>query len=119
MANCNFCNGGCASCGGCARQLLLSEGEIQTLQTLGQIPYLPIARRGDDMTPVCLEEGGQDSLVLQSLAQKGLISLDYDQPLGNFDMSAYAAYPIHGSMALTAGGQQVLELIQIQGIEEE
>lgn len=112
MANCNSCNGGCA------RQLFLSEEEIQTLQTLGQIPYLPIARRGDDMTPVCLEEGCANSLVLQCLEKKGLVSLDYDQPLANFDMAAYAAYPVHGSMALTARGQQVLELMQIQGIEE-
>lgn len=119
MANCNSCNGGCASCGGCTRQLLINEEEIQMLQVLGQIPYLPIARRKDDMTPVCLEEGCGGSLVLQCMEQKGLISLDYDKPLANFDMSAYAAYPVHGSMALTARGQQVLEMLQIQGIEEE
>lgn len=120
MANCNNCDHGC---GGCAKQLLLSEAELQILQTLGQIPYLPVARRADDMTPVCLEDTGisqeATSLTLQCLEQKGLISLDYDKPLAHADMDAYAGFPIHGSMALTARGQQALDLIQIQGIEEE
>ena len=34
-------------------------------------------------------------------------------------MSAYAAYPIQGSMALTERGQKVLELMEYQGIGEE
>ena len=56
------------------------------------------------------------SLILQCLEKKGLISLDYDKPLKNFDDSAYAAYPIRGSMALTQRGQQVVEMIQRQGV---
>ena len=39
--------------------------------------------------------------------------------LKGFDDSIYAAYPIRGSMALTQRGQQVLELMEIQGIREE
>ena len=74
-----------------------------------------------DLTPIYLEEGEREemSLLLQILEKKGLISLDYDKPLGNFDERAYAAYPIRGSMALTERGQKVLELMEYQGIETE
>lgn len=117
------CNGNCGSCGGCAKQLTLTDGELDILHTLGQIPFLPVARKADDMTPVYLEDGDftreEYSLILQVLEQKGLISLDYDKPLGGFDMSAYAGYPVHGSMALTARGQTVLEMIETHGIEIE
>lgn len=117
------CNGNCGSCGGCGKTLSLTLEEISLLQTLGQIPFLPIARKQDDMTPVYLEETAlsprQYSLVLQVLEKKGLISLDYDKPLSGADMTAYKAYPVHGSMALTARGQMVLELIEKQGIGEE
>lgn len=120
------CNGNCGSCGGgcsgCAKELLLTEGEINVLQKLGQIPFLPIGRRADDMTPVYLEDGDfsqeEYSLILQVLEKKGLISLDYDQPLKGFDMTAYKGLPVHGSMALTASGQTVLETIELQGIRE-
>ncbi len=91
------------------------------LRLLGQIPFLPVARRADDMTPVYLDETeytqAEYSLILQCLEKKALISLDYDKPLKGFDMAAYQAYPIHGSIALTARGQQVLELLETQGYE--
>ena len=92
------------------------------LRTLGQIPFLPIARRADDMTPVYLEQQDHTkeeySLILQILERKGLISLDYDKPLSGFDMSAYKGLPVHGSMALTARGQTVVEMLDRQGIQE-
>ena len=116
------CNGNCAACGGCAKQLTLTDMEIHMLHTLGQIPFLPIARKTDDMTPVYLEDTvysrEEYSLILQVLGQKGLISLDYDQPLSGVDMTAYTGYSVHGSMALTAKGQTVLELIETQGIQD-
>jgi len=115
------CNGNCASCSGCARELVLTGKEIEFLNTLGQYAFLPVARTLGDLTPVYLEEGDQEemSLLLQCLEKKGLISLDYDKPLGGFDPIAYAAYPIRGSMALTERGQKVLELMDYQGIETE
>ena len=117
------CNGNCGNCGGCAKTLLLSPGELRILETLGQIPFLPIARKADDMTPVYLEDTefstAEYSLILQALEQKNLISLDYDKPLSGAQMAAYAGYPVHGSMALTARGQAVLELIEKQGIGEQ
>ena len=119
------CNKSCTSCGscsGCAKELLLSEEEIALLGTLGQIPFLPIARKADDMTPIYLESDDYPpetySLILQLLEKKGLVSLDYDGPLTGVDMSRYAGYPVHGSMALTARGQSVLDMLEIQGITE-
>ena len=118
--SCGGCSGNCSGCGGCARELVLSQPEIDMLHTLGQIPFLPVARKTDEMTPVYLEDthstAEEYSLVLQALERKGLISLDYDQPLHGVDMSAYAGYPVHGSMGLTARGQTILEMLEIQGI---
>ena len=114
------CNGNCAGCSGCARVLELTEGEIHILQALGQFAFLPIARRADDMVPVYLEDdrytGEEYSLILRVLEQKGLLSLDYDKPLPYADLAAYAAYPVKGSMALTARGQTVVEMLDIEGI---
>ena len=118
MAN---CSGNCSACSGCARELVLTQKEIDFLNTLGQYAFLPVARSMGDLTPIYLEEGEREemSLLLQCLEKKGLISLDYDKPLSGFDMSAYAAFPIHGSMALTERGQKVLELMEYQGVEAE
>ena len=115
------CNGNCAACGGCARELVLTGREIDFLNKLGQFAFLPVARTLGDLTPVYLEEGDREemSLLLQCLEKKGLISLDYDKPLKGFDERAYAAYPIRGSMALTERGQKVLEMMEYQGIREE
>ena len=115
------CNGNCGACSGCARELVLTEKEIDFLNILGQYAFLPVARSMGDLTPVYLEEGDREemSLLLQCLEKKGLISLDYDKPLRQFDESAYAAYPIRGSMALTERGQTVLELMEYQGIGTE
>ena len=115
------CNGNCSACSGCARELVLTGKEIEFLNTLGQYAFLPVARSMGDLTPVYLEDGDREemSLLLQILEKKGLISLDYDKPLKQFDESAYAAYPIRGSMALTERGQKVLELMEYQGVGTE
>ena len=115
------CNGNCSACSGCARELVLTEKEMDFLHVLGQYAFLPVARTMGDLTPVYLEEGDREemSLLLQCLEKKGLISLDYDKPLRRFDESAYADFPIRGSMALTERGQKVLELMELQGFETE
>ncbi|MBR2311171.1 MAG: hypothetical protein IKA47_11680 [Oscillospiraceae bacterium] len=114
------CKGNCGSCGGCAKELVLTEAEITMLTALGQFSFLPVARRADDMTPVYLEDDSYSreeySLILQCLEKKALISIDYDKPLTGADMSAYKGYPVHGSFALTQRGQQVLEMLEVQGI---
>ena len=108
----------CSSCGGCGRDLTLTEGEIRVLEELAQIPFLPVYRKPDSELPIYLES--QDAsleeygLILQCLEKKRLITLDYDKPLKN---AAPAPYPIQGSMALTARGQMVIELLERQGVE--
>ena len=113
------CTGNCSACSGCARELVLTQREIDFLNTLAQYAFLPVARSMGDLTPVYLEEGDPEemSLLLQCLEKKGLLSLDFDKPLRGFDESAYTAYPIRGSMALTERGQKVLELMEYQGIQ--
>lgn len=115
------CSGNCGSCGGCARELVLTDPEIELLQSLGQIPFQPVARRADDMTPVYLEDDRYSresySLILQCLEKKGLIDIDYEKPLKGVDMTPYRGFPVHGSFALTQRGQQVLEMLEFQGIE--
>ena len=117
------CNGNCGSCGGCAKELVITPWEIEMLQKLGQIPFLPVARKMGDLEPVYLEDQDHTreeySLILQTLEKKGLISLDFAVKIRGFDDSAYADYPIRGSMALTQRGQQVLEMMEIQGLTEE
>lgn len=112
--------GGC--CGGCGRELVLTPGEAAMLRRFAEIPFLPVARRRDGEEPVYLEErerpAEEYSEILSWLALKGLISLDYDLPLSNFDYAAYGAYPVRGSMALTAAGQRAVELLELQGMGE-
>ena len=112
------CNGNCEGCGGCARELTLSQQELDFLMKFAQIPFLPVARKMGDLEPVYLEADAPEdvSLILQCLEKKGLVSLDYDKPLKGFDDSVYAAYPIRGSMALTERGHTVLDLIERQGV---
>lgn len=121
--SCGGCGGNCGGCTGCSGSLELTSGEMGVLQTLGQYSFLPVARRREDMVPVYLEDSTlsreEYSLVLQCLEKRGLIDISYDAPLKGADMSAYVGYPVHGSMGLTQRGQQVLELLEMQGIEED
>ena len=114
--------GNCSGCSGCDRSLTITEAELEMLTLLAQIPFLPIGRRMDDPSPVYLEEDAhcaeEYTLILQCLETKGLISLDFDKPLKNADYSRYAHLPIHGSMALTARGQQAIEVLERQGSVE-
>lgn len=122
MKNCDTC-GGCSSCGGCSgcgSALELTDKELALLQVFAQCPFLPVARKAGDEVPVYLEWGdpAENALILQCLEKKDLIDIDYHLPLKGFDYDAYTPYPLHGSMALTARGQQVLELLEIQGIND-
>ena len=123
MSGCGNCSGncgGCSGCTGCGGAMELSRGEVDMLLTMGQIPFLPVARKMGEDIPVYLEDDRYSpeeySLILQCLEKRGLISIDYAQPLKGFDDKAYAAYPIRGSFALTQRGQRVLELLEWQGI---
>ena len=123
MSGCDTCSGcsGCAAGGSCGRALTLTSGKRDFLMELAQVPFLPLARKASEESPVYLEAGEENrdayAPLLLSLARKGLISLDYDIPMKRYP-AGYEAYPILGSISLTNRGQQVLDLLDIQGITE-
>lgn len=124
------CGGNCASCGGCGNvadggacagctgggTLYLTVGELDLLRRFGEIPFWPVCRAAGGEEPVSPD--GMDAALLSALALKGLIRLDYDLPLTNYDYGAFASLPHRGSMALTAAGQAAVELLEIRGAEE-
>lgn len=121
MHECSHSCGDCGHCEKCGNCLTLNEGELHMLQKLSQIPFLPVARKADSADPVYLEDQNytvaEYSLILQSLNNKGLITLDYDIPIKGLHSPNYSTYPIVGSFALSARGQHVLEVLALQGIQ--
>jgi len=117
--SCGACCGG--SCTGCGGALELTRGELDLLQLFAQIPFLPVVGKYGSELPFFADEGtgAGESLgpVIAALERKRLIQVDYRQPLLNFDYSAYEPCSHKGSMALTTRGQEVLDLLEIQGIE--
>jgi len=116
------CNGDCAHCGGCGGELVLSLPELRLLNQLGENAFLPVARRADTQAPIYREDEEETQerygLILQCLEKKGLISIDFDKSLLGADMSRYEDCPIWGSFALTARGQEVLDILDKQGAKE-
>lgn len=116
---CGACCGG--SCGGCGGALELTQTEVDLLRLFAQIPFLPVVRQHGAEHPVFFDARIGTAEVLgpavTALHQKRLIQLDYDLPLLNYDYSDYEPCSHKGSMALTARGQAVVELLEIQGIE--
>ena len=116
------CSSGCGGCGGCGQTTLaLTEGELVMLRQFAQAPFLPIGGKGALEEPVYLEESDRPAAeygqILLSLKLKGLIRLDYDLPLRNFDYQEYRGCSHLGSAALTGMGQAALELLEIRGVE--
>lgn len=120
MSGCENCSG-CGGCPGRAGGLTLTYRERDFLMELAQTPFLPLARKASEETPVYLEAGEENresfAALLLTMERKGLVSLDYHIPMKRYP-AGYEAYPIRGSISLTARGQQVLELLDIQGWEE-
>ena len=91
----------------------LTELEIRLLALLGQVAFLPIARKPADEYPVCMELPGytpaDTGLALVCLEKRGLADISYDTPLKGADMSAYTGCCVHGSAGLTEKGQQAAD----------
>ena len=117
MSHCGHCTGDCGHCGGCGASYVLNEWELSVLLLLEQYAFLPVARRADDLTPIYCGEGPlsaeEYSIILRCLEKKNLITIDFDMPLKGFE--GYGSYPLRGSAALTLQGQQVLDVLSIQG----
>lgn len=110
------CDANCSACSGCGRTLELTQPEIDFLKSLGQVPFQPIVRQMGDEFPTYPGGSEELNLVLRILEKKNLISLDYDRPLSGYTEHGYLSYPIRGSVALTARGQQILDWMEYQGI---
>ena len=124
MSRCERCAGECSACSGCgAGALTLTAEEVAFLQKLGEFAFLPVARTAAEETPVYLGDTDHSreeySLILQCLEKKDLISIDYDKPLKGFVYDSRYHRLYRGSVGLTLRGQQVLEMLEIQGISEE
>ena len=123
MASCGDC-GGCGGCpsGGCGSgELYLTQLECTILTRFAEMPFYPVGHDVALSRPVCLEwdePEGDVSAALESLKRKGLVEINADEPLRGFSYGGYEKFPRRGSMALTARGQSVLELMDIQGIGE-
>lgn len=107
----------CESCtGGCPCRMPLTPAEISVLSKLAVTPFLPVASHFNLKMPIYLEQSEYQPEIygraLLALQQKGLIRIDYDLPLVNFEYTAYKNYPMHGSMALTGAGQDAIEQLE-------
>ena len=67
----------------------------------------------DDNSPVPAS-ADDISACLHALEAKQLISVDDNIPIAGYDYSAYHGFSIHGSMALTAFGQDILDSLIYQ-----
>ena len=112
MPGCDHCGGNCRSC---RNTVELTEPELEILDLLSQYAFLPIGRKADSEMPLCVFDSRYPpettGLALLCLEKKGLTALDYDMPLNGFFDSRYLTCPLRGSAALTAKGQQILELL--------
>ena len=83
------------------------------LVVLGQVAFLPLARKPAEEYPVCMELPGftptDTGLALVCLEKRGLVDISYDAPLKGADMSAYKDYRVFGSAGLTEKGQQAAD----------
>lgn len=153
------CSGNCATCAGCSSTSndTLDLGELALMFELMETPFLPLCRftmtkageedtvRVTALAPVyfnapdtTMEEAKQIGEALIHLEDKGIITLDYDKPLDNYDYNEYKNSDLYkklqetvaegkgkegflcdtaiietGSMALTAKGRAVIEYMSM------
>lgn len=131
------CTGSCSSCAGCSARdsARLDLGEMVLMYELMQTPFLPVCRlvelspneKKTILEPIyfndpqtSLDEIKEIGSALKAMAERGLITIDYDIPLQNCDYNEYKTSNILqncgenaelelGSMALTNFGRAVIE----------
>ena len=124
---------GCGGCGGCGKCCgrPLSDGAAAFLSALAQTPFLPVYRctlpDGFLIGPLCalaerpsLPELLRSAESIGELAQRGLVTVDFDIPLQNAGAADDERAAIRalffeavalesGSVALTAKGQEAAD----------
>ena len=114
--NCQTCNRSMA-CSGCQRNTSLNPLESALLEVFSGTPFLPVAidrHSGRVLLTDPEMEPNAASLALRMLQRRGLVQVDADLPLPNSDYSGYEDWT-HGSAALTARGQELLDAMEYQG----
>ena len=106
------CGGVCFESDG---SISLSDGELEILMEFAQFSFLPVASDDRNDYPVYRESNIRSeyeyALILSGLQKKGMIHIDYNIPLLNYEYRCYSDCKNHGSMALTLLGQKVIDLI--------
>ena len=103
------------------RRMHVRLRRMPELRRFGELAFLPAACTRTNETPVYLSDLGgraEISAAILALQVKRLISVDFALPLQGFDYAGYEDYPVRGSMALTAAGQEALDSLNIQGCGE-
>lgn len=107
-----------ACCGGaCRTDNALSALEIELLEQFAVTPFLPLVKEAGSGKLHLLETDlNEDAarIALSLLQRRGLVSVDAELPLENTDYSAYIGFS-HGSAALTAHGQEILDELEFGG----
>lgn len=115
----NHCGRCCGSmCESYSCTVPLSDGETEMLMELAQFSFLPVAS-DDHGKPVYRESTARSeadyAVILLDMQKRGLIRIDYDIPLSNYEYRLYSDCSHFGSIALTRHGQGVAAQIEIQG----
>ena len=114
--NCQACSHG-TGCSGCQQNTALNPLESALLDVFSEMPFLPVAidRQSGRMLLTDPElEPNAAGLALRMLQRRGLVRVDADLSLPNADYSGYEGWT-HGSAALTARGQELLDAMKYQG----
>ena len=111
---CGKCGGHC----GCG-SLSLTEREQAFIRCLTQVPFLPVAQfllrstKSEHLEAIALapvyildpedtmEHIKETGIILHGLEEKGLITLDYDVPLQNYDYKTYHDSAVYQSFRQT------------------
>ncbi len=105
----------CPAHGGDA--VFLTRPALELLELFRTRPFLPLGRSGGK--PLFIDDDGARRVnSVLALSLNGLITTDFASPLSGFDYSPYSECEELGSMALTLRGQEALDSIDIQGIDE-
>ncbi|MBQ6164061.1 MAG: hypothetical protein IK118_02875 [Clostridia bacterium] len=103
-------------CGGCLNTVYLTEQECALLSLFAAYSFLPVGQKTEETFPTLLTERTDEDNALLLLKLKGLVDVDYEQPLSGFDYAPFGDYARLGSAALTAKGQDVLDAIEVNGV---
>lgn len=87
------------------------------MESLGIFPFLPLVQDRDSGTVTLLETGLSGETArrgLSLLLRRGLVAIDNQAPLENYDYSPYQHHLL-GSVGLTLLGQETLDDLEYGG----